>query len=89
MRRPELHRVQHPHDGVVLCAGVRAFDPSLRVGWQEILSWHPVEWTMEMVVDPGGAQHEFPGIGDAGSPDWHWDPGGTTYHFPCMSVDYN
>lgn len=44
---------------------------------------------MEMEVDPGGAQQEFPGTGDAGSPDWHWDPRGTTYHFPCMSIDYN
>lgn len=44
---------------------------------------------MEMAVDPGGAQQEFPGTGDAGIPDWHWDPGGNTYHFPCISVEYN
>lgn len=44
---------------------------------------------MEMVVDPGGAQQEFPSTGDAGRPDWHWDLGGTIYHFPCLSVDYN
>lgn len=48
--------MQHPHDGVVLCAGVHAFDPYLRVGWQEIHSWYLVEWIMEMVVDPNGAQ---------------------------------
>ena len=56
MIRPELHKVQHLHAGVVLCAGVRAFDPSLRVGWQEILSWYLMEWAMEMVVDPSLAQ---------------------------------
>jgi len=33
MRQPELHRVQHSYVGVVLCVGVRAFDPSLGVGW--------------------------------------------------------
>jgi len=44
---------------------------------------------MEMVVDVGGAQQEFPSTRDAGSLDWHWDLGGTTYHFPCMPVDYN
>jgi len=74
--------VQHPHVGVVLCEGVHAFDPSLRVGWREILSWYPVEWTMEMVVDPSGAQQEFPRIRDAGISDWNWDLGGTTYHLP-------
>jgi len=88
MRRLELHRVQHQHDGVVLCEGVCAFKPSW-VGWREILSWYPVEWTMEMVVDPGGAQQAFPGTGDARSPEWHWDSGGTTYHFPCIPIDYN
>ena len=52
MRRPKLHRVQHPHARVVLCAGVHAFDPSLGVGWREILSWYLVEWIglMEMVI---------------------------------------
>ena len=44
---------------------------------------------MEMAVNPGGAQQEFLGTRDVGSPDWHWDLGGTTYHFPCMSIDYN
>ena len=59
--------MQHPHVGVVLCAGVCAFNPSLGVGWQEILSWYPVEWGMEMVANPAGAQQEFQGTGDAGS----------------------
>ena len=89
MRRPELHRVQHLHVGVVLGVGVRAFDPSLGVGWREILSWYLVEWTMEMVMDLGGAHQEFPSTGDVGSPDWHWDPRGTTYHFPCIPIDYD
>lgn len=44
---------------------------------------------MDMVVDPGGAQQEFLGTGDARSPDWHWDPGGTTYNFPGIPVDYD
>jgi len=88
MSQSKLHRVQHPHVGVVLCAGVRPLDPSLGVEWREIQSWYPVEWAMEMVVDPGVAQHELPGTRDIESPEWHWDPGGTTYHFPGMSVDY-
>ena len=41
MRRSGLHRVQHPH---------------VEVGWQEILSWYPVEWVMEIVVDLGVVQ---------------------------------
>ena len=69
-----MHRVHHPH---------------VEVGWREILSWYPVEWTMEMVVDPGGAQQEFPITGDAGILNWHWDLGGTTYHFPGIPIDYN
>jgi len=43
MRPPELHRVQHPNVGFFLCARVRAFDPSPRVGWREILSWYAVD----------------------------------------------
>lgn len=52
MRRSKLHKVKHLHVGVVLCAGVRAFNPSLGVGQQEILSWYPVEWDglMEMGI---------------------------------------
>lgn len=53
MRRSELHRAQHPNFWVVLCAGVRACDPFLGVGWREIMSWYPVEWAMEMVGGPG------------------------------------
>lgn len=63
MRRLELHRVQHLHARVVLCAGVHAVDPSLGVGWQEILSWYLVEWATKMVMDLGVAQQEFPGTG--------------------------
>jgi len=61
MRQSELHKVQHPHVGVVLCARVHAFDPSLGVGWQAILSWYPVEWTrlMEMVIVWSKAQWEL------------------------------
>lgn len=40
-------------------------------------------------MDPGGAQQEFPGTRDARSPDWHWNPRGTTYHFPIILVDYD
>lgn len=32
-----------------------------------------MEWTIEMVVDPSGMEQEFPGTGDAGSPDRNWD----------------
>jgi len=39
MRRSELHKMQHPHVGLVLCARDCAFNPSLGVGWREILSW--------------------------------------------------
>ena len=71
MRRPELHRVQHLHAGVVLCAGVHVFDPSLGVGWREILSWYPVEWVMEMVRNSGVAQEGLPRTGDVGILNWH------------------
>ena len=73
MRRSGLHRVQHPH---------------VEVGWREILSWYPVEWVMEIVVDPSVVQQEVLGVGNTGTPDWHWDPGGTTCHFPGKLVDY-
>jgi len=66
MRRSELHRVQHPH---------------VEVGWREILSWYSVERAMEIVMDPSVAQQDFLCMGNTGTPDWHWDPGGITYHF--------
>ena len=56
MRRPELQRVQHLQVRVARGAGVHAFDPSLGVGWREILSWYPVEWVMEIVMHRGVAQ---------------------------------
>ena len=62
--------------------------PHVEVGWQEILSWYPVEWVMMIVVDPSVVQQEFPGVGNTGTPDWHWDLGGTTCRFPGRSVDY-
>lgn len=71
MRQLELHRVQHPHAGVVLCAGVCAFGASLGVGWREILSWYLVEWAMEMMVDLGVAQQELQNTGDTDSTDVH------------------
>lgn len=89
MRQSNLHKVQHPHVKVFLCAGVCAFNPSLAVGWQDILSWYPMEWAMDMVVDTGVSQQYIPVIWDTKSPNWHWDLGGTTYHFPGMSIDYN
>lgn len=40
----ELCKVQHSQGGGhVPCMVVNAFDPSLRVGWQEILSWYLME----------------------------------------------
>lgn len=72
-----------------ICVGVHGFDPSLGVGWQEILSWYSMEWAMEMVVDLSVAQHELPGTRDTGIPNWHWNLGGTIYHSPHMSVDYD
>ena len=47
-----------------------------------------MEWVIEMVVDPGVVQQEFPGAGNTGTPDWHWDLGRTTCHFPGRLVDY-
>ena len=41
--------------------------PHVEVGWREILSWYPVEWVMEIVVDPGVVQQEFPGAGNTGT----------------------
>jgi len=39
MRRHELRKVQHSQDGgFVQCTRFQAFDPSLGVGWREILS---------------------------------------------------
>jgi len=81
--------VQHPHVGFVLCVKVRAFDPSLGVGWREILSWYPTKWAMEMVVDLGVDQQELPGTRDTSNADWYSVPSGTTYHFLGMSIDYN
>jgi len=46
-----------------------AFDPSLGIGWQEILSWYPAKWAMEMVVDLGVAQLELPGTRDIDNTD--------------------
>ena len=43
---------------------------------------------MEMVVDPSVVQQEFLGAGNTRTPNWHWDLGGITYHFPGRSVDY-
>ena len=43
---------------------------------------------MEIVMDPSVAQQEFLCMGNTGTPDWHWDPGGTTYRFPVRSADY-
>lgn len=48
-----------------------------------------MKWAMEMVVDLGVAQQELSGTRDTSSTDWHRVPGGTTYHFPSVSVDYN
>ena len=73
MRQSGLHRVQHPH---------------VEVGWREILSWYPVEWVMEIVVDLGVVQQDLPGARNIGTLDWHWDLGGITYHFPGRSIDY-
>ena len=66
MRRSKLHRVQHPH---------------VEVGWWKILSWYS-EWVMEIVVDPGVVQQEFPSAGNTGTPNWDWDPSETTCRFP-------
>jgi len=45
-----------------------------------------MQWAMLMVVDRHEAQHELSCIGDTGSPNWHWDPSGTTYHSPDMLI---
>jgi len=51
MGRHDLHKVQHLRDGgLIPCMVVCAFDPSLRVGWQEILSWYPVELARRLDV---------------------------------------
>lgn len=47
-----------------------------------------MEWVIEIVVDPGVVQQEFPGAGSTRILDWHWDLGRTTCRFPGRSVDY-
>jgi len=42
---------------------------------------------MDMAVEQHEAQQELSCIGDIGSPDWHWDPSGTTYHSLDIPVD--
>lgn len=43
MKRHELSRGQHSHDGgMVPCTGVHALYPSLGFGWREVLSWYLV-----------------------------------------------
>lgn len=45
MGRHKLHRAHHSRDGgPILHMVIHEFDPSLRVGWQGILSWFLVEW---------------------------------------------
>lgn len=51
MARPESHRVQHPHAGVVLCVVVHGFGPSIGVGWIEILIWYMVKGGGLMEMD--------------------------------------
>ena len=83
--------MQHSQDrGLVLCVGVCAFDPSLGVGWQEILSWYPVGWArlMEMVVVWSEAQWELSDIEDVGGPGWHWDASRASYPISDMLNDY-
>ena len=67
---------------------IRDRHPHVEVGWREILSWYPVEWVMEIVVDLGVVQQEFPSVGSTETPDQHWDLGGNTYCFLGRSVDY-
>ena len=43
---------------------------------------------MEMVVDSSVVQQELSGAGNTRTPDWHWDPSGTTCRFPGRSIDY-
>jgi len=84
MRRHELYRV-HPrqHGGLVSSTGVYALDPSLGVGWQEILSWCSMEWArhMELVIGQSESHQAHSSIKDTRGPGWHWDPGGTPHHF--------
>ena len=44
--------------GLVLCTGIHALDPSLGIGWQEILSWCSMEGAscMELVIGQGVSQ---------------------------------
>jgi len=58
MRRHKLCMAQHSQVGVVAHTCTHAFDPSLGVGWCDILRWYPVEWArfMEMVVVGSEAQ---------------------------------
>lgn len=54
--------MQHSQDGgLVLCAIVCAFNPFLRVGWQDIVSSYLAEWArlMEMVIVLSKAQWEI------------------------------
>lgn len=77
-------------EGLVLCDRFCAFNPSLGVGWREILSWYPVEWArlIEMVVLLSKAQWEFSDIKGDGGPGWHWDLGGASYLISNMRGGY-
>ena len=81
MRRHELRRVKHSQDGgISLCAGILAFDSSIKVGWREVLSWYPMEQARQLDTSMATFQ-QSPWItrGTRG-PDYCWDPGGISHH---------
>lgn len=83
--------MKHSQDGgLVLCARICAFDPSLGVGWREILSWYLVEWArfMEMVVVQSKAQWELSNIEGVGGSGRHWDLSDTSYLILDMRDGY-
>ena len=83
MRQHELCRVQHLQEGgLVPCTGVRAFDPSLGVGWREILSWYPVELVKYLGISMARTivqQGSWVTRGVQG-PYYCWDPSEIPHH---------
>jgi len=58
-RRHELRRVQPLEaGGLVPYTGVHALDPSLGVGWREILSWCSMEWAKHMGLVIGHSESQ-------------------------------
>jgi len=73
--------VQHSEDGgLVSCMVVCAFDPSLEVGWREILSWYLMDLARRLDASMAIVQQRLWITIEARGPDCCWDPGGILHH---------